>query len=163
MSKYASLTKDQLIEEIKTRREAGHNITVDLRWAEDKLIAALETDDIENGEGGNGDNPTPLQPAPEKPKKKVKNPEVEDQLEAEPELVSEPTQPSDEDFAKGFKAVSKNHINPKTGKGYVYQALNTKDGSARPFKARIPAQASGHPGFFWEGSEAEFDSVFKRD
>jgi len=49
-SKYAKLEKDALVDEIKLRRAAGRNIPVDLRAGEDKLAAALEGDDMENGD-----------------------------------------------------------------------------------------------------------------
>jgi len=49
-SKYLELTKEELVNEIKDRRAAGRKIAVDLRASEDKLAAALESDDLENGD-----------------------------------------------------------------------------------------------------------------
>lgn len=49
-SKFAKLDKDALVAEIKARRNAGRKIAVDLRAPEDKLVAALEADELENGE-----------------------------------------------------------------------------------------------------------------
>lgn len=44
-SKYAELSKEELVAEIKDRRNEGRTITVDLRASNDVLIASLEADD----------------------------------------------------------------------------------------------------------------------
>lgn len=49
-SKYATDSKETLIVEIKDRRTAGRKLPVDLRANEDALRAALEADDVDNGE-----------------------------------------------------------------------------------------------------------------
>lgn len=49
MSKYEKLSKEELVAAIKARR-ATRKIPVDLRANEDKLAAALDADDLENGE-----------------------------------------------------------------------------------------------------------------
>lgn len=49
-SKYADLDKDTLVAAVKDRRAAGRKIAVDLRASEEKLAAALDADDMENGD-----------------------------------------------------------------------------------------------------------------
>lgn len=49
-SKYANDDKDALVDEIKARRTAGRKIAVDLRASEEKLMAALDADDLGNGD-----------------------------------------------------------------------------------------------------------------
>lgn len=60
---YAEADKETLIGEIKARRTAGRKIAVDLRASEDKLAAALQSDDLENGEFDPEAEPTELTPA----------------------------------------------------------------------------------------------------
>lgn len=49
-SKYADTDKDTLVAAVKDRRAAGRKIPVDLRASEEKLAAALDADDMENGD-----------------------------------------------------------------------------------------------------------------
>lgn len=49
-SKYADDNKDTLVESIKARRASGRKIAVDLRASDEKLAAALDADDMENGD-----------------------------------------------------------------------------------------------------------------
>lgn len=166
-SKYKGLTKDELIAEIKNRRDNGSDISVDLRKDEATLITALELDDI----SGTSQPPTatpavttpPVPPvAPTAAQQAPKpNPTVEldgsleNQVPLQPEMPSEATQPADDIFAKGFKAKNKNDT-------FVYQVVKVEGDDPRPYKARVPKQASGHPGLFWEGTEEDFKSIFDK-
>ncbi len=142
-SKYEELSKDQLVDEIKSRRTAGREIKVDLRASNDALISALELDDVEGG----GDQKGPEKPAAFKA--------LENQLPLQPEAPTEATQPHPDAFADGFKAKHK-------GDGYTYLVLKAAGDDIKPFKARVPNQASGHPGLFWEGSPEEFAACFDK-
>lgn len=142
-SKYADFTKDQLVAEIKNRRTAGRIVAVDLRATNEVLITALETDDGE----------TPEEEAEQE--RQALTGELHNQLLAPGELPSTNTVPSDEVFADGFRAKHR-------GDGYVYQVAYVPEDATRPYKARIPKQASGHPGLFWEGSEEEFQASFAK-
>jgi hypothetical protein len=146
MSKYASLDKDALVAEIKTRRQAGSKISVDLRAADDKLRAALELDDVSGGSSS-----APVQKAA----KLDKTTSLESQIQLDPIAPEAPTQPTEDEFAKGFIA-----LNNKDG--LRYQVIKTED-ELKPYKARIPKQASGHPGLFWEGSGEEFKDTFVKE
>lgn len=141
-SKYAALDKPSLVEEIKKRRAGGSDITVDITSKKEDLIAALEMDDISNGEVEEDQQGKPVDGS------------FENQIEAQPEFPLQATQPDDEAFAKGFKAKNK-------ADNYTYQVIK-QDQESRPYKARIPKQASGHPGLFWEGTEDEFKDNFDR-
>lgn len=173
-SKYAEMGKDALTAEIKTRRAAGRKLSVDLRGDEDTLRAALDADDVDNGEfpskeeeplAGSG----PLGPKDEaKPKHKLPpvsprevgaaGASLHDQVAATAEApATEPTQPTEEEWAGGG-------VYKHKGDGFRYQVVKrATDAFNKPFKARVPAQTSGHPGFFWEGSEAEFADTFTKE
>lgn len=141
MSKYSNLDKDALVAEVKRRRTAGSTIKVDLRAPEDDLRAALDLDDE-------------TQP----PATELSAPgTLGNQLPREPETPTQATQPSDEDFSKGVLYKSNQD-------GYVYAVITLPLGAEdpKPVKARIPAQPSGHPGLYWEGSQAEFEANFKK-
>lgn len=138
MSKYAELDKAALVEEITKRKNEGRTIKADMR-SEEKMRAALDEDDeMKELEGTSGT--------------------VEDQIPAQPDMPSVSTQPSAEVFKNGFKA--KNNAD-----GFIYQVADvskTYPDDVKPFKARVPKQASGHPGLYWEGSEAEFKEQFSK-
>lgn len=141
MSKYLKLDKEALVAEVKKRRAAGSPIKVNLTASEDDLRAALDLDDETQP-------PATELPAPGT---------LGNQLPREPETPTQATQPSDEDFAKGVLHKSKQD-------GYVYSVVTLPIGSddPKPVKARIPAQPSGHPGLYWEGSQAEFEANFTK-
>lgn len=130
--------------EIKNRRAADRIVAVDLRATNDVLITALEMDDLETPEG-----------EAEQKRQAGLTGEIDNQLLAPGELPTTSTVPSDEVFAKGFRAKNK-------GDGYVYQVAVVEGDDNRPYKARIPKQASGHPGLYWEGSEDEFQANFSK-
>jgi len=130
MSKYSEMTKEELVDEIKTRKITG----VDLRANKETLVAALE--------------------AADKPEEKPSGP-LASQIPFQPEMPSVATQPSNEAFAKGFKA--KNNVD-----GYTYEVVKDDGDAVKPYKARVPKQASGHPGMYWEGTEAEFKDTFTK-
>jgi len=180
-SKYADLGKDALVNEIKSRRASGRSISVDLRAVDDKLRAALDTDDLENGDF-NPDAKHPEKPATVPPaashaetggklspdaEKPATVPPVfanvaalpaslRNQVAKTPETPVKPTQPSDNEFAAGTLARNK-------GDGMLYQVVKTTgDDFNKPVKCRVPAQESGHPGFYWEGSKAEFAEHFEK-
>lgn len=136
---YDTMTKDALVQEIKRRRDNGNNISVDLRAGFDILIAALQIDDANT----KAQTPTPLVDG-----------SFENQLPKHPEMPSVATQPHDDVFAKGHKA-------KHNGDGFTYQVAHV-EGELKPYKARIPKQASGHPGLYWEGSPEEYKEHFTR-
>jgi uncharacterized protein (UPF0305 family) len=127
---YQKLSKTDLLEEVKKRRAAGSKISTEKGADEAALIAALKKDDSARVNA------------------------IESQIPLAPDVIENPTQPSDEEFAGGFKARNK-------GDGYVYQVIKQEVGD-RPYKARIPKQSSGHPGMYWEGSPEEFSDCFER-
>lgn len=135
MSKYSTLDKEALVAEVKRRRAAGSTIKVDLRAPEDDLRAALDADD--------------------EPKEASAPGTLGNQLPRQPEAPTQATQPTDEAFADGELYKSK-------AEGYTYQFINVPSDELKPRKGRIPAQASGHPGLFWEGSQAEFEASFTK-
>lgn len=144
-NKYSELTKDELISEIKRRRDAGGSISVDLRDPKEVLASALAMDDAEGG------SPAPAADTPAKPT----DGSLGNQVSAQPEMPSAATQPNADVFAKGKLAKHK-------GDGFVYQTVKVETDDQKPWKARVPAQESGHPGFFWEGSEKEFKETFDK-
>ncbi len=147
---YKEMSKDELIDEIKARRSNGSSISVDLRASEEKLIAALEMDDLENGSDAalemddleNGSDAVPAN-------------DMTSQIPMNPEAPTEATQPSDEVFAGGFRATNKLD-------GYTYQVAIVESDATKSYKARVPKQSSGHPGMFWEGSAEEFNVIFSK-
>lgn len=148
MPDYSKFTRDQLVEELKKRRSSGSKISVDLRSNEANLIAALELDDI------SGDNATPDGAETNRLDQEFIPGSLDNQLSLEPETPTEATQPSDEEFAKGFKARDK--------QGIVFQVIKVDSDDLKPYKARVPRQKSGHPGLYWEGSAEEFKAEFER-
>lgn len=181
--KYAGMDKDALSAEIKNRRAAGRKINVDLRADPEKLRAALETDDMENGDfdpnaptsgsadekpnaaatdatGSNPPNGPPAESRTPLPPVAARNADIpaalRNQISKQPEIAGKPTQPSDDEFSKGTLARHK-------GDGMLYQVVKDKpDEFNKSVKARVPAQDSGHPGMYWEGSEAEFVELFEK-
>lgn len=133
MSDYSELSKPELVKEIMKRK-----IKADLRLNKTELVSVLKMDDVENGG------------AQEKPASAI-----HDQIPAQPEMPSAPTQPSHEAFSKGFKAVNK-------ADGLTYEVVCDPTDEAKPYKARVPKQSSGHPGLFWDGSESEFKDTFSK-
>lgn len=179
-SKYAEMSKDALIAAIKARKAAGRTIKVDLRAAESVLAAALDADDMNSGEFDPAAKPPTDAQKPSATPPDKKNPSIappadktaplpmvsardaalpdalRNQVAALPEMVSQPTQPSDKEFAGGSLARHK-------GDGLLYQVVKREaDEFNRPIKARVPAQASGHPGFYWEGTAEEFAALFEK-
>lgn len=158
MPKYDSLNKDQLVEEIKNRRAKGSPIAVDLRLSEELLRTALEVDDVSNGETDEDKTKESNPPLPAaKPVKQVKplTGELNNQLPLQPEMPTHATQPSEDAFSKAQKY---RHL----GDGYIYEVIRADSDITKPYKARVPRQASGHPGLFWEGSDEEFKDTFTK-
>lgn len=155
-NKYSKLSKEDLIAEVKARREKGSTISVDLRSSEEVLAAALVKDDKmeEVAPTTPTKPPVPSSLAPAQPTKPVDG-SLGNQLERQPELPSLATQPAPDAWEKSFLAK-----NTKDG-GLTYQVLITDD-ELKPYKARIPAQASGHPGKFWEGNKEEYTATFEK-
>lgn len=173
------MEKDALTAEIKNRRATGRKLPVDLRKEDDVLRAALDADDLENGEFPSAAEPEPAlagsgnltpkeEPASKLPpvspsavegvpsaksgKRHLRN-QISQTAEA-PESV--PTQPSEEEWAGG------EHHRHK-GDGLTYEVVKRDaDAFNKPFKARVPKQESGHPGLYWEGSQEEFDATFTK-
>lgn len=173
-SKYAELSKEALVEEIKNRRASGRSISVDLRADEKKLRAALETDDLESGdfvpnasdkpatspatppEAKKDNNPPPPAPEPKVAPVAVVPGSLRNQVTKAPETPTKPTQPTDEEFSGGSLARHK-------GDGFTYEVVKFPgDDFNKPVKCRVPAQDSGHPGFYWEGTEEEFAAQFEK-
>lgn len=129
---YKNATRAELLDEIKRRRSAGSKISVEKGADDASLKAALLADD------------------------KARVEALDCQIPLEPETPTRATQPDDDVFANGFKA------RHKVDK-FVYQvALVDEETDARPYKARVPKQSSGHPGLYWEGSTEEFTATFDR-
>lgn len=148
-SQYANLGKDELSEAVKARRAAGRTIKADLR-NEDSMRAGLESDDLENGEF----DPA-KEPAPKAETKKLSG-DLTNQVVKQPEAPVIPTQPAEDVFAKkGFLARNKQD-------GLLYQVVKDPADDVKPYKARVPKQESGHPGFFWEGSADEYNATFEK-
>lgn len=164
---YKTLTKEELIEEIKARRSNGSKIAVDLRSAEPVLIAALENDDLGKAIAEEAKASAPAQIPPtlpavalETPPPVVAEPPVKatplaSQIPLEPEMPSQATQPHPDVFEAGFLARNK-------ADGYIYQVALVGSDALKPYKCRVPKQASGHPGLFWEGNEDEFTALFSK-
>lgn len=132
---YEDSTKDDLVEEIKQRRAAGRQVKVDLRGDKQSLIDALIVDDA------SADTPAHL----------------DNQLDApNGQDEANPSQPSSEAFAKGQLVLHK-----ETKKKFQMVRV-TDDPYNKPIKCRIPAQSNGHPGLYWEGTEAEFSTEFEK-
>lgn len=147
MSDYTKLTKPELVEEIKKRRAAGSKIAVDLRSDEATLVASLEMDDLAGDKANDEDEGNQLD-------KEFVPGSIENQLSAAPEIPSGATQPDDEAFSKGFKARDK--------QGIIFQVIKDPTDELKPYKARVPKQASGHPGLYWEGSKEEYNETFEK-
>lgn len=133
MQDYSVLSKDDLVEEIKRRK-----IKANLRAGKAELVSVLKMDDVENN------------PAQVKPTKSL-----QDQIPAQPEMPTAPTQPNDKAFANGFKV--KHNVD-----GFIYECICDPTDEVKPYKARVPKQASGHPGLYWDGSEADFKDTFSK-
>lgn len=142
MKDYSGFSKDELVAEVKQR-----GISVDLRGNKEVLISALKMHDVENATPGKAEVAPAAAPKPSGPMAR--------QIPLQPEMPTTATQPTDGVFAKGFKARNNSD-------GYTYEVVVVKDDSLKPFKARVPKQASGHPGMFWEGSEVEFKETFTK-
>lgn len=174
-NKYAGWVKEALTSEIKTRRAAGRKISVDLRADEDTLRAALDTDDVENGEFDANEDPKPptaasdatalqeLQKAAADKKEDTQNNiaarypvKLMSQIAKQPEAPSQSTQPLEKEWAEGALYQHK-------GDKLIYQVVKrASDPYDKPVKARVPAQDSGHPGMFWEGTNEEFNANFEK-
>lgn len=171
-SKYATMSKDTLIAEIKTRRAANRKIPVDLRADEATLRAALDADDVDNGDfapGASSDappaEPTPLPPVEDTGKGKLPPVSAREaavpaalrnQLSAVQEPASAATQPSEDDWEDDSL------LYRHKGDKLTYQVLKAEsDPHNKVFKARIPAQ-NGHPGLFWDGDEKDFADTFEK-
>lgn len=183
-SKYAAMGKDALTSEIKSRRAVGRKLSVDLRADEDTLRAALDTDDVENGEfpsataepepplAGSGNLGPKLPPTPpsevgaagqsfegKPPGGLHSKGSLRNQLAPQAAAPnSQPTQPSEKEWEE--RGVLHRH----KGDGLLYQVIKRDaDDFNKPFKARVPAQETGHPGLFWEGGDAEFNDTFTKE
>lgn len=71
--------------------------------------------------------------------------------------ASAPTQPAPEDYS----GVYKNLVD-----GLLYELCKEPEDKEQPekvtHKLRVPPQANGHPGFYWEGSKEQFKATFER-
>lgn len=150
-AKYEGWTKEQAIDEIKARKVAGSTIKINLNSETDKLIAALESDDVFNGKGDDEER-ADVRKAFETFES---DDPLENQVRLQPEMPTEATQPSDDVFDRS--GLKYRHIED----GYIYQVAVVDD-ELQPYKARVPRQTSGHPGFFWSGTEAEFKKAFEK-
>lgn len=181
-TKYAEWVKEALIAEVKTRRAANRNISVDLRANEDVLRQALDADDINNGEFNGGDEKEekedeekPLLRAPIIPQNGgPPRPPVLDATKAPPKPFNIRRQLAPVPEAVGSSAIpesawddAKHYLHKKDG--LTYEVIKTPaDFHNKPVKARVPAQESddedveGHPGLFWSGTEAEFAADFEK-
>jgi len=83
---------------------------------------------------------------------------LHDQVAREAEVQNvQPTQPLEGEWAGS-------DIYKHKGDGFRYQVVRrASDPFNKPVKARMPAQKSGHPGFYWEGSEEEFAATFTKE
>ncbi len=161
MANYTDLNKEELVEAVKARRAQGRTVKVDLRANEDALRAALDADDMENGDLPQVEPDTEEKPDPKKeaqpPAKATTLPaSLRNQVSRQADPVTKPTQPTDQEFSKGILARNK-------ADGLLYQVVKTApDDFNKAVKARVPAQESGHPGFFWEGTEEEYAALFEK-
>lgn len=157
MSKYSNLNKDAITTEIKARRSNNRKISVDLRADEDTLRAALDADDVDNGDY----TTPPVNPVAaiedEKPEESHVPVARRQQIAHKPEAPTQPTQPSEKEWDEcGDEYQHK-------GDGYIYEVVKRDhDTHGKTVKARVAPQESGHPGLYWEGSEAEFAANFEK-
>ena len=137
-SKYAAEDKDTLVEAIKARRAAGRKIAVDLRAGEDKLAAALDADDLENGDF---------------------NPDAEPADEDGKELTTEEVK---DGTARGIPADftgAYSYLRDGEHKGKVFGLKILHDSEVRGHKTHH-AQAADRT--FWDGTAAEFRAQFDK-
>lgn len=189
-SKYAGMGKDTLTAEIKTRRAAGRKISVDLRGDEDTLRAALDTDDVENGEfppasatskdptlAGSGTlapkpeaNAPPVPPAnkPKLPPVSVREVGAAGDSHGKPpglhnQLARQAEAPASQPTQPDEVEWAGGDLYKHKGDNLTYQVVKREaDAFSKPVKARVPSQESGHPGLYWEGTAAEFEAVFTK-
>ncbi len=143
-SKYADDDKDTLVESIKARRTAGRTVKVDLRASEEKLAAALDADDMENGD---------FVPASEDDKDTQP---PEDRSELTPEALGKG------DTARGIPAAFKgafSYLRDGEHKGKVFGLKILPDSEVRGHRTHT-AQAADRT--FWDGTEAEFRAQFDK-
>lgn len=131
-SKYADEDKETLVEAIKARRAAGRKLPVDLRASEEKLAAALDADDLENGDF---------------------DPDAEPLT---PEALSKG------DTARGIPADFEgaySYLRDGEHKGKVFGLKILSDSEVRGHRTHT-AQAADRT--FWDGTAAEFRAQFDK-
>jgi len=147
-NKYAELDKDALVAEIKARRTAGRKIAVDLRANEDNLRAALDTDDVENGDF----DPETVE-AP-KDAKELSRTELAQGAIARADGVLAREVPTDLNEYKGkYKYRRDGEF-----KGEVFGLKIVPDNEVRAHKTHHAKSPRG----FWDGTEAEFRDQFDK-
>jgi len=134
-SKYAGDDKDTLVDAIKARRAAGRKIAVDLRASEEKLIAALEADDLDNGD---------FNPDAKEDEKELTTEEVKDGT-----ARGIPT-----DFTGAYS-----YLRDGEHKGKVFGLKILPDNEVRGHRTHT-AQAADRT--FWDGTAAEFRAQFDK-
>ncbi len=72
-------------------------------------------------------------------------------------VISAPTQPAPEEY----KGVWKNTVD---GLLYELAALPAEKDSPdlKTHRLRVPPQAGGHPGLYWEGTKEQFKAIFEK-
>lgn len=160
-SKYAEMDKDALVAEIKARRAADRKIAVDLRANEENLRAALDTDDVENGEFAPDADKSPAKS--EKKQDDTKPPEGAKELTrtalskgaiARADGVTAREVPDDLDEYKGkYKYRRDGEF-----KDEVFGLKIVPDDEVRAHKTHHAKSPRG----FWDGTEAEFRDQFDK-
>ena len=141
MPNYDTLTKDQLVDEIKKRRKAGSGITVDLRSDVAVLIAALVADYTA---------PPEKEQEPEKPQD-TSVAKIKQEAAARADGVKEREVPQDlHEYAGNYKYL-------RTGEtGFGLKILPDADVRAhRTHHAKSPLS-------FWDGTKEEFREQFDK-
>lgn len=137
-SKYADNNKDTLIESIKARRAAGRKIAVDLRAGEEKLAAALDADDMENGD---------FDPDAKPP---------EDQQELTPGDLSKGN------TARGIPGDYKGAYTYRREGEHSGKVFGLKVLSDEEVRGHRTHTAKAEDRTFWDGTEAEFREQFDK-
>lgn len=164
-TKYAEMDKDTLVAAIKARRAGGRKIAVDLRANEDNLRAALDTDDVENGDFT---GPVDIKPAtpPPKPSKKVDETEApggateltREQLRlgaiARADGVTSREVPEDLHEYKGEYS----YRGPGEHNGEIFGLKVLPDTEVRAHRTHHAKSPRG----FWDGTAAEFREFFDK-
>jgi len=148
-SKYAKLNKEDLVKLIKDRRGAGRVIKADMRAGEDILAAALDADDMENGD---------FDPKAKKPDPTVA-PEGAEEL-TQKELSHGAAARADgvvtREVPEDLHEYSGQYRYLPTGEIFGLKVLNSADVRAnRTHHAKSPLK-------FWDGTAEEFRAQFDK-